>query len=223
MNSSVNKCDVAVFFATIPTEFAKKNIDEQKATNTCFFAPDFVVTNAIRQKEIDNLSSPLSKNQKYYVWQLLCYALKQTFDNKVSQKDLTKNADGKWICPYCHLSLSHSGLVVAVALSSEPVGIDVQKVRSITPKLTQRILTQDQVEQYQTLSNTEQQKYVISNWCKRESIFKAVGGNLLSKQLLDTNLITTEKTFDYLNEEYVLSVAYSKGKKVVFCDYITKN
>jgi len=205
MKRDLLKGIVSVYYATLPS-----NIGDLKNFNS------------LRSREIDLCTNAKLKLQKYQVWQLLTYAVKDVFGIDANQMDFFKSNDGKWRCDLCEFSLSHSGLVVAVALSSGLVGVDVQKARSTTQKLAQRILTPDQMAQYQTLSSTEQQKYLISNWSKRESIFKAVGGSLLSKQLLDTSLFTATKTFEYFGDEYILTVAYDGNKKIEFNDCINK-
>ena len=129
---------VAVFFATIPQALTDKNTP----SNTCFCAPSYFVDNPIRQKDIDLTINPLSKKQRYYVWQLLCYALKSKFGDDFNQRDLTKDQNGKWHCPLCQISLAHSQNMVVVALSNlkDALGVDVEKLRPTTQKLADKIL-----------------------------------------------------------------------------------
>ena len=80
-----------------------------------------------RDDEVKNTKNETLKREKYFAWKLLAYAVKNTFDKDLPPS-LSKNENGKWTAEEFDFSLSHGGGVVCVALSTAPVGVDVQKV-----------------------------------------------------------------------------------------------
>lgn len=78
-----------------------------------------------RQSYIDSCSNDRVRNQRLFVWKLLEEAIEQSLGmdphNIVFHSD-----DGRWWCEEFCFSLSHTGDIVAVALSDTPVGIDIE-------------------------------------------------------------------------------------------------
>ena len=50
-------------------------------------------------------------------------------------------------CP-CHFSLSHSGTLLAVAISASDVGIDIEKIGHFSEKVAERIFTGNEKQYY---------------------------------------------------------------------------
>lgn len=64
-----------------------------------------------------------------------------------------------------YFSLSHSGGYIICALSSTPVGVDIQEIREVSPHTLTRICTERE------LSNLD----FMSLWCLKESFIKLKG------------------------------------------------
>lgn len=78
------------------------------------------------------------------------------------------NDDGVFI------SISHSNEMVACAVDNEPIGIDVEKIRSVNPKLVERICTKRERE-YITCNNITQDDFntkFFEIWTAKEAYFK---------------------------------------------------
>ena len=211
-----------VFFATIPQFLTDKNCQKDIVTNACFSAPSYVVDNKIRQKDIDLAVNPLLKKQRYFVWQLLCHALKSTFGDDFNPQTLTKDQNGKWHCPLCQISLAHSQNLVVVALSniSDALGVDVERLRPTTQKLADKILSDAQKQAYLQALPKAQDLMVLTEWCKREATFKAVGISVLAKTPAydGINLSYTARELTLAKERYLVVVAHQPDYDVEFCD-----
>ena len=101
-----------------------------------------------RNEYIDACLSQKTKEERYCVWKLLEYALKDISDKPIKEYNFIQNQNGKWWCKDLNFSLSHSGEIVVVALCQESVGIDVQKDKTVnTVALAKKILTEKELQE----------------------------------------------------------------------------
>ena len=165
----------------------------------------------IRQRAIEECSDGQTKRQRYCVWQLLDYALKQTIGKGVDELDFAVDEYGKWSCNGgVHFSLSHSGSVVAVAVSASAVGIDVEAVdeQRFNARLASRILTEGELTLYSSVPQEQRPQMLAAAWTKKESVFKRDGGKSFVPSSIDTSLATTfSEKVTFGDNEFVLSVA----------------
>lgn len=97
------------------------------------------------------------------------------------------------------VSVSHSHGLLSIALSSEPIGIDVEKKREIKyAPLLRRLGEADR-----DLIG------FLSLWTRAESVFKAEGGSIESYKT--TSLLTET----YATGEYILSLSYPNNVRSV--------
>jgi 4'-phosphopantetheinyl transferase len=75
--------------------------------------------------------------------------------------------------PHLHFSLSHTGDLVLCALSSRPVGADIEQVVPRQPRLVQYALTGAEYAQYQALGGGWDVFYAL--WTRREAWCKYTG------------------------------------------------
>ena len=96
----------------------------------------------VRKEYTDGIKEPFRKRQSVLVWKLLEYVFYRYF----SLKDVVFSSDksGNWTSDQTDLffSISHSGNIVAVAVSdSERTGVDVEKVSEKIFTLVNKLLT----------------------------------------------------------------------------------
>lgn len=161
-----------------------------------------------RDLEIVKTTHPLTKRQRYYVWKLLEYAFDRSFGIKINTLDMQKNENGKWICPSYKFSLSHSGNALAVVLSKKEVGVDIEKLLPPkSSKFAEKILSEAELQEYESVLPDEQTEYLIKKWTVKESVFKMLDEPVFSP----SKVVYKENTFtDVINidsEDYVISVA----------------
>ena len=170
-----------------------------------------------RDTEVFSVKNDEVKKQKYCAWRLLEYALEHTFGYDVEGVDFTKTASGKWMCPVCEFSISHSGNVVAVALSRNPVGVDVQVEKSIASStFAQRMLTKKEHTALLTADGTrERNEELLTLWTKKESIFKSLNCDRYIPAEIETSVYDTyNEVFETSGDKYYLSVCGGDISKI---------
>jgi 4'-phosphopantetheinyl transferase len=76
-------------------------------------------------------------------------------------------ADGTWI------SISHSHGVAAAAVDAAPVGIDVERVRSVDEQVARHFLVEGELAQMQRCRIPNR---ILHWWCAKEAAWKQLGG-----------------------------------------------
>lgn len=161
-----------------------------------------------RQQEIDAVKSEKTRAEKYAVWKLLQHAVENTFDRPFTDFVLTKTPNGKWICEDFFFSLSHSKDILAVALSSAPVGVDVQKDEPLRElSIAKKILTAKEKELFQKLPKNEMNAYLVGTWTKKEAAFKRADEKIFTPTKIELSgnekLLKTEID----DENYFLAIS----------------
>ena len=165
-----------------------------------------------RAEEIESCADERVRQQKFYVWKLLERALSQ-LGLSIEKLDIRRTDSGKWECPECFFSLSHSGNFVAVAVSGEPVGVDIEKFDEprFNRSLAEKILT---AREKGDISPND----LIALWTKKEAVFKLSGGKaFIPKNIETADFPTVTKTIDSDDGSYFITVA-SKNAKPIFYD-----
>jgi 4'-phosphopantetheinyl transferase len=77
-----------------------------------------------------------------------------------------------------HFNISHSGEWVVCALAPFPIGIDVERLRTVNPGLAERFFTPVEFASLQALQPDERTVKFIELWTLKESFLKAIGRGL---------------------------------------------
>ena len=165
-----------------------------------------------RYDEILSCSSVSLRREKLAVWKLLEKAVKEHLNLDFANLCFTKTPNGKWTCPEFHFSLSHSGDIVAVAVSEKPVGVDVQKFCPIKEGLAERILTEEELRALVTLPPERRDEFILSAWAGKESAFKKDGDECLTPRKREGRGASIS-FFEYGAEKYVLAVTQEDSKE----------
>ena len=111
-------------------------------------------------------------------WALLARAVRQVWGME-ELPETVRLPGGKPVFaqfPDCHFSLSHSGALALCALSDNPVGADIERVRPRRSKLPAYALQGVEYERYLALGGDWPAFYVL--WTEKESILKYTGEGL---------------------------------------------
>lgn len=177
--------------------------------------PDFVEIGEVfpfeRNIEIQACKNKEKKKEKYCAWKLLELALKTELNEDIKNIKFAKDKNGKWECDKCYFSLSHSACVVAVAISYESVGVDIEKNRAIKTPIYKKILSDSEMQEMGKAENKNE--YLIKKWTQKESVFKEQEKQEYNLKKADTK---NSKTFTILqnNSEYFVSVATKNLDKI---------
>ena len=168
----------------------------------------------IRNEAIQSCTDTLTKQQRYCVWRLLDYALRDFYGKGVEDFRFYVDDNGKWSSNNgVEFSLSHCNNVVAVAICHHFVGVDVECVGNFvrhanSVDFAERVLTDNEQALLREVSEQHQTETLARMWTRKESIFKLNGGKAFLPKSVDTTVKVAHSQLLTLNgEDYVLSVA----------------
>lgn len=171
-----------------------------------------------RLEEINAVSNAQLKEQKFYAWKLLEYALKRSFGSDIKTVKFTKQ-NGKWTCDEYKFSISHCNDVLAVAVSRENVGVDVELVNPARFKmdLARKICAERELINLLLLNENERALKLNAMWTVKEAAFKRLGGKTFVPSRIEISTEThTTKQLRCGNKTYFLSVASLYADKAEF-------
>lgn len=178
---------------------------------------DFSVYPKERQEEILSCTSKKVRLEKYTAWKLLEKALKEQFDLDLTSVKFSKTPNGKWTFDKGYFSISHSFGIVAVALSKNPVGIDIERQIKQKRGLENRLLTKKELSLFLSLEENKKDEYLSFAWVKKESIFKLSGSGVFSPTNVESESHKTiTKTFNINGEVFYFSLATKESENVEF-------
>lgn len=162
-----------------------------------------------RNEEIQNVSNEEVKKQKYWVWKVLELAVLR--DLKLNPNDVKFIVDknGKWSCDNFNFSLSHTSDIVAVAISNEEVGVDIENIGRLNDadmKLKNKILHKKE--------NAADNNELLNLWTRKEAIFKYIGkSSFVPNKILVKDYPVSSFNID---DKYILSVCGKENQRSRF-------
>ncbi len=173
---------------------------------------DFNVYPEERADEILSVRNDRLRKEKYHVWKLLEYAC-ESLGLNFRELNFSKNENGKWECKEVCFSLSHTDGAVAVAISKDAVGVDIEKVSDRAKKVAKKVFSQDELY----ACTGDEILYTTRLWTQKESIFKTLDKRVFSPQnIVISEHITKTCDIEIGGEKYVVSVAGKGVEKAGF-------
>lgn len=127
--------------------------------------------------------------------------------------DFQYNEYGKPFIPNAlHFSISHCRHAIAVAVSEQPIGIDIESVRPFRSALIERTMNEE--EQSTILQANDASSAFTALWTQKEAVVKWQGTGIISDLrtvLIDTCDTVALQTFAPVGKEYIFSVAMKKS------------
>lgn len=112
--------------------------------------------------------------EKYFVWQLLCYALERSLGIRGKKQIFSKEKCGAWTVEGAEISLSHCGSAIAVAVSRAAVGVDIEPAdKSCAGLDSSQWLTAEEQKRLSELSGNEREEELLKVWTAKEALFKS--------------------------------------------------
>lgn len=107
--------------------------------------------------------------------------------------------------PDIHFNISHCRIAVAVAVSDEPIGIDIETIRPYKDDLARHVLSDSEYES--VVSSSKPDVEFIKLWTRKEAVLKLSGeGIRRDLRTLLTGLENTETIVDEV-KGYVCTIA----------------
>lgn len=168
-----------------------------------------------RREEIEGVKNERVRREKYSVWRLLGYALKNSLGIDIKEIDIKKNENGKWLAEDVYFSLSHAKNAVAVAVSSAPVGIDIEPLTALKNDISGRVLTESEIVKYVRLGDVDKREDLIKKWTAKEAIFKSRDEAIFRPEGLEVSEYNVEwLVADVCEEKYVVAVSGEQIEKI---------
>ncbi|MHC1778408.1 MAG: 4'-phosphopantetheinyl transferase superfamily protein [Lentimicrobium sp.] len=122
-----------------------------------------------------------------------------------------------------HFNISHSGRWVVVALSTDIVGVDVERMRKVPEGVAHRFFSEAENKMLQNATDDDQKADIFFTlWTIKESFLKAIGKGLTKSLSSFTVVQTGDKLYNLTNdpeaEGFHLRVfELSEGYKLAVC------
>ena len=184
-------------------------------------APIGTVACPERQAEIDAATNEKVKREKYFVWKLLEYALEHSFGARGKKMIPVKESYGGWSADNMHLSLSHSKGAIAVAVSRDPIGVDIEHLHAHrTDRVADYVMNAAELASFAALPAEQQEQRLLEVWTAKEALFKSKGLERFLPKETDTTTATIKTDcVTVADQPYVWSVATPLMERVrVFTD-----
>lgn len=150
-----------------------------------------------RKKDICETKNQRAKEEKIAVWNLLAIATRNSLDMDIDNVKFDKQKNGKWTSDKFAFSLSHTNGCVAVAVSKDDCGIDVEKSSDFLQKCNDKTFEIAFAEKIGVRATGEE---LLCQWTKKESVYKATGNGRFIPKDADSNKydVKTVKIADYI-------------------------
>ena len=155
--------------------------------------------------------------EKFYSWRLLEKALYLRFSKTPTELLLSKNERGAWVSPFVYLSISHSEGALAVAVTSSPVGVDIEAICRLRAKnFAKRILNEREFSEFESSEKEGRTEELVRLWTMKEALFKKSGKERFVPSLEDTATGVAWRETVIGKERFVVSYASSDLEDVDF-------
>lgn len=166
-----------------------------------------------RQSEVMRLAAESKRAAKTAADHLCRQAISEFCNVPAESIEFLKNEFGK---PYAknlpvHFSISHSGDIVACAVSDKEIGIDIEKIRPVNLKAAVKFATENELEY---ISTNENRFFEI--WTLKEAYFKCIGTGLgsdikdVSFSITPFQIICSESGYNLslydMKKEYICAI-----------------
>lgn len=166
---------------------------------------------ALRQKEVDAIGNERVQREKYYAWKLLEYGLQRSLGIKMENLQFSRKENGQYVADRVHFSISHSQGALAVAVSRNSVGVDVEAMDApCVDGMVDRILHPQERARL-----VDPGACFASMWTAKEALFKLSGGERFQPAEWDTTCGGVRSFTKFIaGREYSLSVATDTPEKI---------
>lgn len=105
-----------------------------------------------------------------------------------------------------YFSISHCKTAIAVAVSENPIGIDIEAIRTFSPELMRK--TMSPAEQQRITSSATPDQEFIRLWTQKEALLKLQGTGIISDlhHVLDHTLDLSWTEISHLSSDYICTI-----------------
>lgn len=154
-------------------------VEDIRAFDSEFYRKTLASLPGLRRRQITSLPS---KNDRFrsLLGEHMAYSmLSEYLSVSPAQIVIRRSVNGKPLVQGAFFSVSHSGSFVACAVDSIPVGVDIELLRPMDPRLVPRMCNPNEREAYFALSRSERSRFLLSLWVLKEAWIKCTDSSLL--------------------------------------------
>ena len=130
----------------------------------------------------------------------------------------TDQNDKPYISGQKHFNISHSGDFVVCAVCEDEIGVDVEKIERMSPRLMHRFLSAEEIEALEELNESDVPRYLCEKWVRKEAYLKLTGSGL---RVSPTTLSFEGDTLK--GQKNVFSRVFELSDKEMLCVCTQKN
>ena len=162
-----------------------------------------------RNEEIAATKNERVRREKYYAWRLLEHAVQKSFRIAPDELMAHRRENGKWHSEKIEFSISHCDGAIAVAVSTVPIGIDIEPEDGRgNNRLAERTMTKSELKEYLALPEGERTAFFIRRWTAKEAIFKSKNQEAFVPSSIDTKRAPYRQgKIEIAGRNYIYSVA----------------
>lgn len=173
-----------------------------------------VISSLPRERQ-GRIKSSLRKQKtvQLYVSSMLCGYVLQKHGR--SYDEVRRNANGKPYMVGLHFNLSHSGDYVAMVVSDQPVGIDIQQKLAVSEVGAKAFFSGDELRRASGTAFG-----LAQLWCRKEAFLKCTGNGWDGKEA--SRCPVFDDKIDFLGSTYCLTdIAYIDDYFLTVCEKST--
>ena len=157
--------------------------------------------------ELEGISNEVRKKERI----LSRYLLELLVGKKAEVK---YEASGKPIMDGVNFSISHTKNYVAVIVGNDTVGIDIEHKSDRIFKVTEKIMSKDELETLNSLAfgaektgtfSADAQKFALLCWCAKETVFKMIDEIGVDFTKMNCNISSEKVILTYKNADFILN------------------
>ena len=140
---------------------------------------------------------------------LLNDVLENTYFQDIEKLEFYYNESGK---PYIkdsnlYFSLSHSNGIVALTISKEEIGLDIELIKDVKDTLARKVMNDEEYCTYQNFSKENKKIYFYEVWTSKEAYIKKLGTSLtLNPSNINIEEDVILKKLHISNSEYMIAL-----------------
>lgn len=162
-----------------------------------------------RQLEVMAKKNLQMRKESYFAWRLFELAALRVTGQSPDELGL-KKVNGRWSAENIDFSISHSGGAIAVAISSDAVGVDIEPLSSGDDgeRIARRFFNKDEIALYLSSAPEMRRETFLRIWTAKEAIFKSRAELAFAPSDVDSRSKSVYTEVVSLAEcDYVVSVA----------------
>lgn len=170
-----------------------------------------------KRNRIGRLRHDADKKLSLYAEILLRCLICKALGIKNSHIEFSRDITGKPVLkshPCIHFNVSHTKNALAVGISGEPVGVDIERIRPFNLRIAERFFTEQELN---WIKDSEEDRDIrfFTVWTKKEAALKRTGTGIADIRTVDTFRDGFKELLDTFRvKSYLISVCSAESFEI---------